>query len=115
MWFGKCLLISTVICSLIELSFGQSCVVTAFEDVDNAVLNCGQIILDNLKVPAGVTLKLNLTQGTEVIFRGNTSFGFEHWIGPLVLINGTNITVRGEEGNYKEISNLINLIKRVKL
>lgn len=99
MWFGKFLLVTFASFALIQLSLGQSCVVTVFEDVENAVLHCDQIILDNLKVPAGVTLQLNLTQGTEVVFRGNISFGFELWDGPLVIINGTNITVRGEEGN----------------
>ncbi|KAL1505593.1 hypothetical protein ABEB36_005122 [Hypothenemus hampei] len=77
---------------------GESCIVSKFEEV-NASLTCQQIILDNLSVPAGVTLKLNLTNGAEVVFRGNTSFGYEQWDGPLVTINGTNITVRGESGS----------------
>lgn len=107
MWFRNFLLVSLVIFTLIELSFAQSCVVTAFEDVENAVLHCDQIILDNLAVPAGVTLKLNLTQGTEVVFRGNISFGLQLWDGPLVTINGTNITVRGEEGKSQKIKFLL--------
>ncbi|XP_050303707.1 polygalacturonase-like, partial [Anthonomus grandis grandis] len=73
----------------------EPCVVRTYEEVEEA-LECQQIILDNVAVPAGLTLKLNLTDGAEVIFRGNTSFGFRHWDGPLVTINGTSIIVRGE-------------------
>lgn len=73
---------------------------TTFEDVEEAV-KCQQIIVDNLAVPAGLTLKLNLTKGAEVIFRGNISFGYEHWDGPLVTINGTEITVRGDDGKVR--------------
>ncbi|CAG9762845.1 unnamed protein product [Ceutorhynchus assimilis] len=83
---------------LIAIHFSAQCIVTKFEDVEEA-LKCPQIILDNLHVPAGLTLKLNLTDKAEVVFRGNISFGFKHWDGPLVTINGTGIIVRGESNS----------------
>ncbi|XP_060535280.1 uncharacterized protein LOC132707435 isoform X2 [Cylas formicarius] len=76
----------------------EPCVVSDFDDVENATKQCSDIVFDNLYVPAGITLKLNLTKGASVKFKGNTTFGFTNWLGPLVTINGTGLNVQGDEG-----------------
>ncbi|XP_060534970.1 uncharacterized protein LOC132707227 isoform X2 [Cylas formicarius] len=86
--------------SAFPLSLGaEECVVSDFGDVEAATEKCSSIIFENLYVPAGVTLKLNLTDGANVTFRGNTTFGFTNWLGPLVTINGTGLTMQGDEGS----------------
>ncbi|XP_060534909.1 polygalacturonase-like [Cylas formicarius] len=77
----------------------EPCVVTQFDEVEAATKTCLDIVLDNLFVPANVTLKLNLTDGATVTFKGNITFGYAIWDGPLVTINGTSITVKGAEGS----------------
>ncbi|RMY25581.1 hypothetical protein D0867_00634 [Hortaea werneckii] len=62
--------------------------------------SCSTIVLSDVAVPSGETLKLNdLEDGTHVIFEGTTTFGYEEWDGPLIRIAGTDITVTGAEGN----------------
>lgn len=59
--------------------------------------SCSTIILDSLTVPAGKTLDMTgLTEGTTVIFEGETSFAYAEWDGPLFAVSGTNIKVAGE-------------------
>ena len=36
----------------------------------------------------------------QVIFEGETTFGYEEWSGPLVSVSGTDITVTGASGAY---------------
>lgn len=61
---------------------------------------CTLIVLRNIKVPAGETLDLNnLQAGTQVIFDGNTTFGYAEWPGPLITVSSSNnITVTGSPG-----------------
>jgi len=62
---------------------------------------CATIVLSAIAVPSGVTLDLtSLTQGTHVIFEGETTFGYEEWSGPLFAISGTDITVTSATGAY---------------
>jgi polygalacturonase len=35
-----------------------------------------------------------------VIFEGETTWGYEEWVGPLLQISGTGITVKGASGAY---------------
>ncbi|EOA83962.1 glycoside hydrolase family 28 protein [Exserohilum turcica Et28A] len=61
---------------------------------------CSTITLSNLAVPAGQTLDLSkLADGTTVIFDGTTTFGYKEWVGPLVSIGGSKITVKGNPGS----------------
>jgi polygalacturonase/galacturan 1,4-alpha-galacturonidase len=63
--------------------------------------SCSTIILSALAVPSGTTLDLTgLTEGTHVIFEGETTFGYEEWSGPLVSVSGTDITVTQTSGAY---------------
>lgn len=82
---------------------GTAC---TFSGTDGASLaskskkSCATIVLSSLSVPSGTTLDLkSLTAGTEVIFEGTTTFGFEEWSGPLVSVSGTDITVTGAPGS----------------
>ncbi|KAI3571929.1 glycoside hydrolase [Fusarium oxysporum f. sp. albedinis] len=62
--------------------------------------SCSTIVLNNVKVPAGKTLDLtNLKDGTTVIFKGVTSFGYAEWLGPLITISGNGLTIEGDAGH----------------
>jgi hypothetical protein len=37
---------------------------------------------------------------SEVVFEGNTSFGYAEWSGSLFSVSGTNITVKGAPGSF---------------
>lgn len=74
------------------------CVVNEYDEVENALETCTNIVIDNIIVPAGKQLTLNIRDGSIVTFRGNTTFEQEFWQGPLVHINGSNFMIRGEEG-----------------
>ncbi|KAF7953298.1 hypothetical protein EAE96_006509 [Botrytis aclada] len=62
--------------------------------------SCATIVLSALSVPSGTTLDLTgLNSGTQVIFEGTTTFGYEEWSGPLFSVSGTDITVKGAAGS----------------
>lgn len=85
------------------------CIVTQFEQVENATQTCTNIVLQGLRVPGGVTLKLNLLDGTAVRFTGSTYFEYADWLGPLVTINGTGIHVQGDSGKLWKQANIDNI------
>ncbi|XP_066258091.1 uncharacterized protein [Euwallacea similis] len=91
------LLACLVSCVLFQCA--TSCVVTDFSQVSVALQICDSITLDNLYIPGGETLRLHLNTETKLYFRGNTTFGYYEWEGPLVEINGTNVTIEGEENS----------------
>ncbi|KAF1359304.1 glycoside hydrolase [Lizonia empirigonia] len=60
---------------------------------------CATIVLNNVAVPSGTTLDLSkLADDTTVIFEGTTTWGYKEWLGPLLTISGTKITVQGASG-----------------
>lgn len=66
------------------------------KDVKANKKSCSTITLTDVEVPAGETLDLSgLKSGTKVIFKGTTTFGYKEWKGPLVRIDGDNISVDG--------------------
>lgn len=78
-----------------------TCTFTAASQVTASKTACSTIVLDAIAVPAGETLDLtDLTEGTHVIFEGETTFGYEEWAGPLVSVSGTDITVAAASGAY---------------
>ncbi|ERL93007.1 hypothetical protein D910_10309 [Dendroctonus ponderosae] len=98
-----------IACALLFISRSRSetCTVTDFARVAEVIKNCSDIVLHNLVIPGGITLKLNLLKGTNLTFSGNTTFEFSNWDGPLVTINGTEINVRGEEvGAWERVSSV---------
>ncbi|KAI0399144.1 glycoside hydrolase family 28 protein [Xylaria palmicola] len=61
--------------------------------------SCATIVLSNVAVPSGTTLNLSkLKDGTHVIFEGTTTWGYKEWKGPLLQIQGKDITVEGAKG-----------------
>lgn len=61
-----------------------------------AVASCTSIIINGITVPANTTLDLTkLKPSSTVSFSGTTTFDHHNWLGPLVSISGTNITVKG--------------------
>ncbi|CZR54943.1 related endopolygalacturonase C [Phialocephala subalpina] len=62
--------------------------------------SCSTIVLSSLTVPSGVTLNLEkLNDGTNVIFQGTTTWGYEEWEGPLFSVSGNQIAVKGDPGS----------------
>lgn len=98
-------------CSQATLLEDEPCIVTEFEQVENATQTCTHIVLHSLTVPGGVTLKLNLLEGTTLRFNGSIYFEFADWLGPLVTLNGTGVHVKGDPGklifkNHREKDNI---------
>ena len=61
--------------------------------------SCATIVLSNVAVPSGTTLDLSdLNDGTKVIFEGTTTWGYEEWEGPLLQIEGNEISIEGASG-----------------
>lgn len=78
-----------------------TCTFTNAASASASKKSCATIVLSAIPVPSGVTLDLTgLTQGTHVIFEGETTFGFEEWSGPLVSVSGTDITVTASSGAF---------------
>ncbi|CAI7566348.1 unnamed protein product [Penicillium glandicola] len=77
-----------------------TCTFTSAASASASKKSCSTIVLDSIEVPAGVTLDLSsLEDGTKVIFKGETTFGYEEWSGPLIRFSGSNIEVSGEDGH----------------
>ncbi|XP_025829997.1 polygalacturonase-like [Agrilus planipennis] len=78
-----------------------SCTLTgnSIDELDTIKSSCNDIVIEDLVVPAGRTLDLTGLSDTSITFRGNISFGYAEWKGPLVLISGTNINITGEAGH----------------
>lgn len=78
-----------------------TCTFTNAASASKSKASCATIVLSSIPVPSGTTLDLtDLTEGTHVIFEGETTFGYEEWSGPLVSVSGTDITVTAASGAY---------------
>ena len=74
----------------------NACVLTGTYKQGTDVSACSYITVDSLSVPAGVTLDLTKTErGAVIEFKGVTTFGTQMWAGPLVMVSGTDLTVKG--------------------
>ncbi|CAI5719531.1 unnamed protein product [Peronospora destructor] len=63
---------------------------------DTDISSCTAITVNSLRVPPGVTLDLSKAKkGAIIQFKGTTIFEAQKWAGPLVLLGGTNLTVKG--------------------
>ncbi|KAG5883109.1 hypothetical protein JTB14_004643 [Gonioctena quinquepunctata] len=85
-----------------DTSVGATCTITRFSQVDGVVNSCTNIVVQNLVVNAGQTLKLILKAGSTVTFVGTTSFAYAEWRGPLIWIKGDKINVIGASGHRLE-------------
>ncbi|KAK1935404.1 Endopolygalacturonase B [Phytophthora citrophthora] len=60
------------------------------------ISSCSSVTIGSLTVPAGVTLDLSKAKsGATITFTGTTTFGTAKWAGPLVLLGGNSLTVKG--------------------
>ncbi len=83
-----------------EIVERASCTFTSAAAAAAGKKSCSTIILSNIAVPAGQTLDLTgLKSGTQVIFSGHTTFGFQQWSGPLISVSGSNIAISGAAGH----------------
>ncbi|KAJ8957033.1 hypothetical protein NQ317_008340 [Molorchus minor] len=82
-----------------ETSPRASCTVTSYSEVSNALSSCSDIAINDIEVPAGETLNLNLKDGAKLTFNGRITFGHQEWDGPLMAIKGNEITVTGSQGH----------------
>ncbi|KAG4047290.1 hypothetical protein JG687_00018519 [Phytophthora cactorum] len=72
------------------------CILTGVYINNTDVRKCDSIIVDSLQVPAGVTLNFTkLKDNASVSFQGTSTFGQMLWDGPLVKLQGNNLTVTG--------------------
>lgn len=77
-----------------------SCTLTSFNDLAAVKASCTTITIGTLTVPAGKTLDLtDLPTGTKVVFAGTVTFGYKEWVGPLVSVSGTQISITGKDGH----------------
>ncbi|KAJ5327922.1 hypothetical protein N7541_009029 [Penicillium brevicompactum] len=89
----------STVSELVERS-SSTCTFTSAASAKASKKSCSNIVLDNIKVPAGETLDLsNLKDGTKVTFKGETTFGYKEWKGPLIRFSGKNIEVNGASGH----------------
>ncbi|GMF59780.1 unnamed protein product [Phytophthora fragariaefolia] len=77
-------------------SGGGPCTLSGTYKAGTDISSCSSITIGSLTVPAGVTLDLSKAKtGATITFTGNTTFGTEKWAGPLVLLGGSNLSVKG--------------------
>ncbi|KAJ8970495.1 hypothetical protein NQ314_001194 [Rhamnusium bicolor] len=74
------------------------CIVTSFSQVMDITMNCIDIIVRNLTVPAGNTVHFHLKDGASVTFEGTTTFEYfqwPEWGNYLMQFHGNNVNVEG--------------------
>lgn len=77
-----------------------SCTFTDAAAASKSKTSCATIVLSNIAVPSGTTLDMTkLNDGTNVIFEGTTTFGYEAWSGPLISFSGKNLAISGASGH----------------
>mgnify|MGYP002775526695 CR=1 FL=1 len=82
----------------VEVS-ADSCTVTSYDKVSNALKSCSNIIINGITVPGGETLELDLQTGSTLTFQGHIKFSHKSGKGPLVVVKGSKVTVEGASGS----------------
>jgi polygalacturonase len=73
-----------------------SCTLSGTYKSGTDISSCSTVTIGSLSVPAGVTLDLSKAKsGATINFTGTTTFGTQKWDGPLVLLSGSGLTVKG--------------------
>ncbi|XP_060535425.1 polygalacturonase-like [Cylas formicarius] len=89
------------VCALANAVLAQdSCTVTSYDQVANALSICTTLSIGDITVPANETLDLNLKSGASLSLTGTIKFGFAEWKGPLVIIKGNKVTVTQSASKY---------------
>ncbi|KAI9982260.1 hypothetical protein PInf_008159 [Phytophthora infestans] len=77
-------------------SSSSGCNLTATYKKGTDISSCSSVTIGSLTVPAGVTLDLSKAKsGATITFTGTTTFGPAKWEGPLVLLGGNSLAVKG--------------------
>uniref|UniRef100_V5GTB6 Polygalacturonase 1 n=1 Tax=Anoplophora glabripennis TaxID=217634 RepID=V5GTB6_ANOGL len=86
-------------------SLAATCTITTYNEdiIKDAQANCREITLNGINVPAGVTLDLNLNQGTKLTFQGTLTWEFYEWDGPLIRISGTDVEINGATDHVLDV------------
>ncbi|KAG7398553.1 Polygalacturonase 1 [Phytophthora boehmeriae] len=75
---------------------GDPCHLTGTYQEGTDISSCSTVNIGPLTVPAGVMLDLSKTKpGATIEFTGTTTFSPQKWDGPLVLLTGSDLTVKG--------------------
>lgn len=93
---------------LVAVNTEEQCIIRNYEEVDDIVNSCTDIVIDGITVPGGKQLAIDLQEGSTLTFRGTTTFEFYEWSGPMVKITGKNVLVKGEEGILLPFTRLLN-------
>ncbi|XP_074040372.1 polygalacturonase-like [Leptinotarsa decemlineata] len=101
---GLVFLVAIVANSASSADVGAGCTITRFDQVSSVLNSCNDIVVRNLVVDAGQSLKLFLKAGATLTFEGTTTFAYAEWDGPLIWIKGNGITVVGAQG-YDLVTN----------
>ncbi|RLN32617.1 hypothetical protein BBO99_00009752, partial [Phytophthora kernoviae] len=82
--------------SVTQSSSSSNCNLTGTYKKGTDISSCSSITIGSLSVPAGVTLDLSKAKtGATIEFTGTTTFGTQKWAGPLVLLGGNDLMVKG--------------------
>ncbi|XP_018568806.1 polygalacturonase-like [Anoplophora glabripennis] len=87
--------------AVINPTSAASCTISKYSenDIQDAVKDCTEIVLNGISVPAGTALNLNLNTGTKLTFQGTITWEFYEWNGPLLNITGEQIEITGTSGH----------------
>ncbi|KAL1509619.1 hypothetical protein ABEB36_004329 [Hypothenemus hampei] len=83
----------------VKIHAQDNCAIKTIQDVSKVTSTCQNINIEDLVVPAGETLTLDLIEKATVTLKGNITFGYVNWIGPLMRVYGSNVTIKGEKGH----------------
>ncbi|KAK7446987.1 hypothetical protein VKT23_014200 [Stygiomarasmius scandens] len=75
---------------------GKRCTgtISSLDDVEDAQ-ECTTVVINAFTVDAGKTFTLNPADGATVTMNGDVTFGFKEWDGPLMIVEGNDITFNG--------------------
>ncbi|THV03533.1 glycoside hydrolase [Dendrothele bispora CBS 962.96] len=75
---------------------GKRCTgtISSLSDVSSAQ-ECTTVVINSFTVDAGKTFTLNPADGASVTMSGDVTFGFKNWDGPLMIVEGNDITFNG--------------------
>ncbi|THV03470.1 pectin lyase-like protein [Dendrothele bispora CBS 962.96] len=68
--------------------------ISSLADVE-AAQECDTVVINSFTVDAGETFTLNPADGATVTMTGDVTFGFQEWEGPLMVVEGNDITFDG--------------------
>ncbi|THV03485.1 glycoside hydrolase [Dendrothele bispora CBS 962.96] len=68
--------------------------ITSLSDVESAQ-KCDTVVIESFTIDAGETFTLKPADGATVTLNGDLTFGYKEWDGPLMIVEGNDITFDG--------------------